>query len=120
MAQAAQTLLDEQIESLSKSARMRKFLTEQKDVLPCANENKQHTRRILEILLTRNMYFGKLFESQGWDIVTFRIVKGSCPARSFKKPAQEGALSQLSFQKDMLEVNYYFLTVFRERSTFKC
>ena len=107
-------MLDEQIESLSKSARMNKFLTEQKDVLPCANEN------ILEILLTHLSISGKLFKSQGRDIVMFRIVKGTCPARSFKKPAKEGALSQLSFVKDMLEVNYYFLTLFHERFTFKC
>ena len=102
-----QDLLDDQIDSLAKSVRMRKFLTEQKDVLPCAHENSVHTRRVLEILLTRLQISGKVCEKQGREVVTFQIVKGSCPPRTFDRQSsrQSSLLSQLSFQQDMLEVN---------------
>ena len=69
LAKSVQDLLDDQIDSLAKSVRMRKFLTEQKDVLPCAHENSVHTRRVLEILLTRLKISGKVCEKQG---------RGSC------------------------------------------
>ena len=107
LAKSVQDLLDDQIDSLAKSVRMRKFLTEQKDVLPCAHENSVHTRRVLEILLTRLQISGKVCEKQGREVVTFQIVKGICPPRTFDRQSsrQSSLLSQLSFQQDMLEVN---------------
>ena len=103
MAQAVQTLLDEQIDELEKSGRMKKFLVGQKDWLPCSNDNRIHTRPVLEILLTHLKISGKVLECHGKDIVTFKIIKGSCLPRCFSKPKQ--VLSQLSFDEDMLGIN---------------
>ena len=80
--------------------------------MPCAHENRQHTRQVLEILLTRLNISGKVCKKQGRDVITFQIIKGTCPLRTCRKPTQASQLSQLSFQDEMLIFQYMRL-IFR-------
>ena len=95
-AEKMQKLLDDQVVKLASSEWMLKFLHRQnKDPIPCKRCNRQHARRLLEILLHKLEIAGKIQETEhSKNTVIFEILEGTqWPLVS----AVGGLASQLSF-----------------------
>ena len=113
-----QSLLDSQIKALTKSQRLITFLRmETKDKVPIPKEFRQHTRRVLEIVLTNLKLGGRVQETEvcGGRVVEFSVVEGTGPQRTFPPSASisQHLLSQLPFEKGMLEVKFHFSSLRR-------
>ena len=81
-----QKLLDEQVVRLASSDHMLKFLRREiKDPLPCKKSDRQHVRRLVELLLHHLDLDDKIREiDHTEDMVIFEILEGTRQPLTFK------------------------------------
>lgn len=110
-AKVLQKKLDDQIDKLKKSKRMKMFLErEVKDEVPCPMEHVVHFRRVLDILIAELRLPIRLQERTRGSCVAFKIV--NVPANSLPNTPSQGR-SQLPFSQGMLEVNNFKIVLVR-------
>ena len=103
-AEVMQKLLDEQVVRLALSNCMLKFLHwEIRDPLPCKKSDRQHVRRLMELLLHNLDLDGKIHETDHTeDTVIFEVIEGTRQPLAAPGAPAVAISSQLSFQSGMV------------------
>ena len=101
-AKSLQKRLDEQIDKLKLSKRMKNFLERKVlDEVPCPPEHVVHFRRVLEIVIAELGLSVRVQETTKGSCVALKVV--NLPANTLPETPSQGR-SQLPFSQGMLEV----------------